>query len=145
MVGTLPALNAMYETVFDIFDPKKYGRPIFPYAFKKAVIQNPETQENEEVLILEIAVVGCSASDVQVEAKGNVIKVTATSPKDPEGYVPYYDYIKRPNFTFSWTYPCAYDVANAAATVKDGLCTIAVKKRPDSGEAKTIEVTDGTN
>ena len=54
-------------------------------------------------------------------------------------------YIKRPNFTFSWTYPCAYDVANAAATVKDGLCTIAVKKKPDSGEAKTIEVTDGTN
>lgn len=130
--GTLPALNDMYETVFDIFDPKRYGRPIFPYAFKKAIIND------EEVLIVEIAVVGCSKDDVKITASGNQIKVTATTPKDPESYVTYYDYIKRPNFTFSWSFPCIYDVANAAATVKDGLCTIAIKKKPDSGEKEIV-------
>lgn len=136
--GTLPALNDIYETVFDIFNPKKYGRPIFPYAFKKATIKNPETQKDEEVLIVEIAVVGCSKEDVKVKASGNVITVTAATPQDPVSYVTYYDYIKRPNFSFSWTFPCIYDVANAAATVKDGLCSIAVKKKPDSGEKEII-------
>jgi hypothetical protein len=52
--GTLPALNEMFETAFDIFNPKKYGRPIFHYAFKKATIKNEETQKEEEVLILEM-------------------------------------------------------------------------------------------
>ena len=137
MLGTLPALNDMYETVFDIFDPKRFGRPIFPYALKKAII------DDEEVLIVEIAVVGCSKEDVKITASGNQIKVTATTPKEPESYVTYYDYIKRPNFTFSWSFPCVYDVANAAATVKDGLCTIAIKKKPDSGEKK-IAIGDGT-
>ena len=136
MYGTLPVLNGMIENVFDIFDPKRFGRPIFPYAFKKAIIND------EEVLIIEIAVVGCSNKDVTVTASGNLIKVTATAPPDPENYVTYYDYIKRPNFTFSWAFPCAYDVANATATVKNGLCTIAVKKKPDSGE-QTIPVDDG--
>lgn len=136
--GTLPALNDIYETVFDIFNPKKYGRPIFPYAFKKATIKNPETQKDEEVLIVEIAVVGCSKDDVKVKASGNVITVTAATPQDPVSYVTYYDYIKRPNFSFSWTFPCIYDVANAAATVKDGLCSIAVKKKPDSGEKEIV-------
>lgn len=130
MVGALPALNDMYETVFDIFDPKRFGRPIFPYALKKANIND------EEVLIVEIAVVGCSNEDVTITASGNQIKVTATTPKDPESYVTYYDYIKRPNFTFSWSFPCVYDVANAAATVRDGLCTIAIKKKPVIGEKK---------
>ena len=143
MVGTLPALNDMYETVFDIFDPKRFGRPIFPYAFKKAIIKNPDTQVEEEVLIIEIAVVGCSNENVTVTASGNLIKVTAAAPPDPENYVTYYDYIKRPNFTFSWAFPCAYDVAHATATVKNGLCTIAVKKKPDSGE-QPITVGDGT-
>ena len=142
MVGTLPILNGMFENVFDIFDPKRYGRPIFPYAFKKAIVKNPDTQVEEEVLIIEIAVVGCSNKDVTVTASGNLIKVTATAPPDPENYVTYYDYIKRPNFTFSWAFPCAYDVAHATATVKNGLCTIAVKKKPDSGE-QTITVDDG--
>lgn len=134
MIGTLPAMNDIYETVFDIFDPKRFGRPIFPYAFKKAIIKNEETQKEEEVLILEIAVVGCSKEDVKVKVSGNMITVTATTPQDPVSYVTYYDYIKRPNFTFSWSFPCIYDVANAAATVKDGLCTIAVKKKEESGE-----------
>lgn len=133
MVGALPALNDMYETVFDIFDPKRFGRPIFPYALKKDIIND------EEVLIVEIAVVGCSKADVNITASGNQIKVTATTPKAPESYVTYYDYIKRPNFTFSWSFPCVYDVANAAATVRDGLCTIAIKKKPASGET-TIDV-----
>ena len=142
MVGTLPVLNGMFENVFDIFDPKRFGRPIFPYAFKKAIFKNPDTQVEEEVLIIEIAVVGCSNKDVTVTASGNLIKVTATAPPDPENYVTYYDYIKRPNFTFSWAFPCAYDVAHATATVKNGLCTIAVKKKPDSGEHPII-VDDG--
>lgn len=137
MYGTLPVLNGMIENVFDIFDPKRFGRPIFPYAFKKAIIND------EEVLIIEIAVVGCSNENVTVTASGNLIKVTATAPPDPENYVTYYDYIKRPNFTFSWAFPCAYDVAHATATVKNGLCTIAVKKKPDSGEQPII-VGDGT-
>ena len=155
MYGTLPALNEMFETAFDIFNPKKCGRPIFPYAFKKATIKNEETQKEEEVLILEIAVVGCSKDDVKVKvsgntitvtattpqdpvSSGNTITVTATTPQDPVSYVTYYDYIKRPNFTFSWSFPCIYDVANAAATVKDGLCTIAVKKKADSGEKEIV-------
>ena len=143
MYGTLPVLNSMIENVFDIFDPKRFGRPIFPYAFKKAIIKNPDTQVEEEVLIIEIAVVGCSNENVTVTASGNLIKVTASAPPDPENYVTYYDYIKRPNFTFSWAFPCAYDVAHATATVKNGLCTIAVKKKPDSGE-QPITVGDGT-
>ena len=92
MVGTLPILNGMFENVFDIFDPKRFGRPIFPYAFKKAIVKNPDTQVEEEVLIIEIAVVGCSNKDVTVTASGNLIKVTATAPPDPENYVTYYDY-----------------------------------------------------
>lgn len=137
-MGTLPTLNAMYETVFDLFNPKRYGRPIFPYAFKKAVI------DGEEALVLEIAVVGCDNNHVTVKAAGNVITVTAESPEDPPEYVTYYDYIKRPNFTFSWSFPCAYDVAGATATVKDGLCSIIVKKKADSGE-HTIIVGNGVN
>lgn len=138
MYGTLPALNDMFETAFDIFNPKKCGRPIFPYAFKKATVKNEETQTEEEVLILEIAVVGCSKDDVKVKASGNVITVAATTPQDPVSYVTYYDYIKRPNFTFSWTYPCDYDVSNASAMVKDGLCTIAVRRKPSSGVKEIV-------
>ena len=123
MLENIDDVNAMFDTMFNLFNPKKGSLPAFPYALKK--------KNSDGTLIMEIAVTGITSADLTITAKDNVLTI---STKDKETttsteYTVYYDHIKRPAFSLPFRFPCEYDVSSAVAKVENGLCIINIPRK----------------
>ena len=132
MLEGIDEVDTIFDTMLNLFDPRKGGRPPFPYALKKKI--------SDGTLVIEIAVTGSAPSDLSIKAKDNVLTIStiSTTTPDTSDYTVYYDYIKRPNFSIPFGFPCEYDVSSASAKVEIGLCIITIPKKANADETDIV-------
>jgi HSP20 family protein len=99
--------------------------------------------ENEEALVLELAVPGATASAIDVSVEGRQVTVRAELPPVPEGEARRYWLRTLPRGAFSRTVrlPVGVDVDGIEARVQNGLLVL---RMPKAAEAKVrkLEIQD---
>lgn len=100
--------------------------------------------ENEDALVLELAVPGVTSSGVDVSVEGRQLTVRAELPAAPEGEARRYWMRSLPRGAFTRTVrlPVGVDVDSIEARVQNGLLSL---RMPKAAEAKVrkLEIQDG--
>ena len=96
---------------------------LFHFAFEK--INYPvDIYETEKGLMIELAIVGISSDDINIEVDGDLLRIKYQSPKDEKKYIQ--KNISKKSFDFSWKVSSKFDLQNLEATTDKGLLKIEV-------------------
>ncbi len=99
--------------------------------------------ENEEALVLELAVPGATASAIDVSVEGRQLTVRAELPVVPEAEARRYWLRTLPRGAFSRTVrlPIGVDVDSIEARVQNGLLVLRMPKAPEA-KVRKLEIHD---
>jgi HSP20 family protein len=99
--------------------------------------------ENEEALVLELAVPGVTASSIDVSVEGRQLTVRAELPSAPEGEQRRYWLRTLPRGAFSRTVrlPMGVDTEHIEARVQNGLLNLRMPKAPEA-KVRKLEIQD---
>jgi HSP20 family protein len=99
--------------------------------------------ENEEALVLELAVPGVTSSGIDVSVEGRQLTVRAELPSAPEGEQRRYWLRTLPRGAFSRTVrlPMGVDTDHIEARVQNGLLNLRMPKAPEA-KVRKLEIHD---
>jgi HSP20 family protein len=104
-----------------------------------------DIKETENGLEFELAVPGANSTDIDIETRGDTLKITYKKPgdesepkvNDPSNYL--VRNIAKRSFSLAWKISKKYDLQNTRADMKNGLLTLKIPFVPEQ-EAKTVKI-----
>lgn len=119
------------------------SRSIFsPVVTKKEVNYPLNMKYNDNGFVIEIAAIGVSRSDVDIEVHDDILSVCYTKPDGEDvddGYTYKYQGITKKSFRFDWKISPQLDIDKTQASLNDGLLVLTIPIRPES-KAKKISL-----
>lgn len=137
--------NTGVSTLFSEFDRlfNEMAAPLF--SASSAINAYPaDLYETGEAVVLEMAVPGVKADDLDIRIEGRQLTIRGTLPNitDNEDRRYWLQGIPRGEFSRSVTLPATVVIDNVQAKVSDGLLTLTMPKVPEA-QAKRIAITQG--